>query len=195
MLLIEAGAEHQLELGAAALPGEGDALLVRRLSAGSRVAPSAGPIEHPVPAAVIDRVVAQIAAQPTLVRTSGKRFCASPSVSAGKASSLPVTVPRKTSFTPSFGFGQGELQPLLDFLLRVAGFGRLELDRGVGHRLARRVFGKDLGVENRRAMVAEAQRSALGVPTDFRRTIGRRRGLSRRRGRVRTSVAKPAKAK
>ena len=34
---------------------------------GIRVAPSAGPIKHPVPAAIVDRVVAQIAAQPHAV--------------------------------------------------------------------------------------------------------------------------------
>jgi hypothetical protein len=87
--LVEPRAEDDLE---ACSPLHLDANV--RLSSSSisgviRVLPSAGTDQHPIPTAIVDGVVPQVSAQPTLLRTYGKRCCASDSVSAGNASRCP----------------------------------------------------------------------------------------------------------
>ena len=122
-------------------------LLVRRLRQDARRAVGrAG--EHPVPAAVIDRVVAQVAAQADAVADQREALLRLAGGFGGKGLVAAGDGAAQDQLHALLRFGQGELQPLLDFLLLAGGWRCSSLICSPGHRFAGRVFGADPAVEN-----------------------------------------------
>ncbi|MCK4292612.1 MAG: hypothetical protein KAY65_05405 [Planctomycetes bacterium] len=164
MLLVEAGAKHQFQAGSTAYPGERAAFFFLQCRLDPR-RPVGRALQDPVPPAIIDCVVAKVAAQSHTVADIRKAFLG-----------FTLSLGRKSLFAGDdraaqdqlntfFQLGGNQLQTLLHLVAEV--LDRFALDGQSLHFGSVRTFGADGGVENSDVMISQFQSSLSGIPRDL----------------------------